>query len=247
VGEFEGGIGSPEILADYLNQSPEDEDYALIGRIALQHTGLEYQIETIIWYYMGDVDKGHIATATLGAVARTDMLEAFVEWTEPDDGIAEAIIWTIKQFHILRENRNSIIHAYNFRADRKAQRLILERRTKSLVMDRFQVFEINREVLEKVVGDQNTLALYVYMIFNIMRMRPSYAIGPNLPPPREPAVLPAKPSPPEPLSPLPHESAKSARRLRLELAEKEARESKVRRKEEQRAEARRRRRELPRE
>lgn len=225
-------------MEDFINGSPEESDYALIGRIALQQTALEYQIEALIWHYMGDVDLGHIATAKLGNAARTEMLSTIVEWIEPDDGIAESIEWAIRYFHILRDNRNAIIHGFNFRADRKAGKLIIERRTKSLVFDAFQVFEINRGVLHQVRNDQVTLSMYLWKLRDIIERRPSEAIGPNLPPPSEPAQLPSKPLLPAPLVPLPHEAPKSERHQRRALAEKEARESKVRRKELQRQEAR---------
>lgn len=171
------------LLGEHINRSPEESDFALIGRIALQHTGLEYQLETLVWYYMEDVDKGHIATARLGAVEKTDMLATFVEWTEPDDGIAEVLSWVIKCFHILRLNRNSVIHGFNFRADRRAKKLIIERRTKSLVFDAFQTFEISRDILRQVSTDQTALAMFIFKLNNIVQERPKGSIGPNLPTP----------------------------------------------------------------
>lgn len=232
-GSTTGGI-APEGVADFINGSPEESDYALIGRIALQQTALEYQIEALIWHYVGDIDLGHIATAKLGNAARTDMLSTIVEWIEPDDGIAEAIEWAIKCFHILRDNRNSIIHGFNFRADRRAGKLIIERRTKSLVFDAFQVFEINRVVLHQVSNDQVSTSIYLWRLREIIERRPAGAIGPNLPPPSEPARLPSKPPLPAPLVSLPHEAPKSARHQRREFAATNAKRLKEERKARQR-------------
>lgn len=219
------GLLSTEGLEALVNLRPEESDYALIGHIALNLTALEYQIETLIWYYMESVDKGHIATARLGPVSKTEMLDTFVEWIEPDDGVADAIAWGSKCFGILRESRNSIIHGYNFKADRKAGKLTIERRTKSLVFDSFLMFEINRDILRQVKRDQEALAMYMWRLEEALKRRPAGAIGPNLPPPTEPLELPEKPALPASLSPLPHDPPKSTRRQRQELAAKEAKEA----------------------
>lgn len=222
-------------MAEFRNMSPEVSDYALIGHIALNLTALEYQIESLIWYYMEDVDKGHIATARMGSISKTEMLATLVEWIEPDDGIADAIAWASQCFHVLRESRNSIIHGYNFKADRRAGTLSIERRTKSLVFDSFLLYEINREVLAQVKRDQEILAMYMWKLDRALRQRPQKVLGPNRPPPAKPAQLPDKPALPSSLSPLPHETPKSARRQRAELAEKEAQLEKTARLEQRRA------------
>jgi hypothetical protein len=231
-------MATSDLLDSILNSTPEESDYALIGRIALQQNALEYQLESLVWHYMEDVDKGHIATALLGCVQKTDMLATFVEWVEPDDHIAEAITWAIESFHILRINRNAVIHGYNFRADRKAGKLMIERRTKSLVFDSFQQFEINRKVLEQICADQSNLAMYLWRVQGSVERRPAGLLAPNPPPLLEHARLPAKPVRPASLSPLPHEVPKSARTLRRELAETDAKQAKLDRKESQRRAAR---------
>jgi len=232
------GLLSAEGLEALMNQEPEECDYALIGKIALQLTGLEYQLETLVWYYMEDVDKGHIATARIGPIGKTDILATLVEWIEPDDGVSDAINWAIQSFHTLRENRNSIIHGFNFKADRKAGKLMIERRTKSLVFDAFQRFEINRKVLEQVHADQQALAMYIWRLERLLKMRPTGSIGPNVDPPTQPLRLPDKPSQPKKLTPLDFEAAKSVRRLRRERAEADAKRAKIERKNRQRQAAR---------
>jgi hypothetical protein len=229
------GLLGPDGLSEIINQEPEERDYALIGKIALQQTSIEYQLECLIWYYMESVDLGHIATTRLGSVSKTEMLETLVEWIEPDDGVANAITWAIKCFHILRESRNSIIHGYNFKADRRAGKLLIERRTKSLIFDAFQIFEINRDVLEQVSSDQIGLSMFLWRLEQRVTHRPAGSIGHDVPPPDEPARLPARPSEPAPLVPLPHETPKSSRRLRAEHALTEARQAKCDKKEAQRS------------
>jgi hypothetical protein len=224
-------------LKEFMNGKPDERDYALIGKIALQSTLIEYQLETLVWYYMESVDRGHIATAKLSSVDKAEMLKTFVEWIEPDDGLADAVNWAIACFHTLRQNRNSIIHGFNFRADKKAGKLIIEKRSRSLVFDAFQTFEINRQVLEQVNADQKALSMYIWRLNRAATERPPEAIGPNLPPPASPARLPTTHAPPAPLEPLPHEAPKSSRRLRAEQAQTGAKRAAGERKDRQRREA----------
>ena len=108
------------VFAKFRNSRPTESDYAAIGKLALQHTSLEYQLEALVWTYIGDTDKSHIATAKMRMNQKIEALETLVEWTEPDDGIADAIEWATKCFNILRDSRNSVIHGFNFTADQSS-------------------------------------------------------------------------------------------------------------------------------
>jgi hypothetical protein len=215
-----------ESLLEADNRRPSEGDYAAIGKIALLQTSLEYQLEALVWYYMGDVDAGHIATASLGSQGKTEMLKTLVDWIEPDDGVADAINWAIKCFHDLRVKRNAIIHGYNFRADRRAKTLTIERRPRSLVFDAFEVFEISDNTLQNVCAEQEALSRYIWYTELLIKERPRSAIGPNLPPPTSPLRLPPKPASPEALNQLPFQAATSSRRQRQTLEVKEAKEAK---------------------
>lgn len=211
-------------IEDYINSQPTTEDYAQIGRITLQHTSLEFELETLVWKYMGDIDKGHITTARMGAQDITEVLMTLVEWTEPDDGLAEAIEWGVQCFHALRLKRNSIIHAFNFKADQKNERLFLEKRTRSRVFDSFELYEISRKTLEQVVGEQVILSIYLYRLAEIIDVRGPDAIMPNPPLPSTELALPMRPPMPMALIGQKREPVTSNRRKRKlgrELAEKQ--------------------------
>lgn len=201
-------------FADFNNRQPTEADYAAIGRIALQHTSLEYQIEALVWTYFGDADKGRIATAKMGMTQRIETLKTLVEWTEPDDGIADAINWAISCFEIVRDSRNSVVHAYNFKADQSTGKLFLAKRTKSIVFDDFVQFEITPAILQQIVGKQVQISSFIYQIQRVLDLRGPKAIGPKLPAPTEPSPLPTRFAAPQKLQPQPHESPESNRRQR---------------------------------
>jgi hypothetical protein len=221
-------------FADFKNSRPTEADFAAIGRIALQHTSLEYQLESMVWFYMGDTDKGHIATARMGMTEITDVLQTLVEWTEPDDGVADSIEWAIRCFNILRLNRNSVIHGYNFKADQSTGQLFIEKRSRSIVFDSFDQFVITPEVLAEIIARQSQLSFFIYTLQRKLEMRGPDAIGPNLPPPAEPFPLPARPPEPEKLTPLPREVPESMRSQRKSSLAKAAKLAKIQRKEDQR-------------
>jgi hypothetical protein len=216
------------------NERPSESDYAKIGKIALQHTGLEYQMESLVWFYMGDVDKAHIATSQMSVSQTTNMLKTLVEWTEPDDGIADAITYAIDGFHSLRLTRNYIVHGFNFKADNATEKLFIERRTKSFVFDEFERFELNARAFEQVITDQSNLSTYMWKLEKLLSQRGHAALGPNQPGSNANVSLPSKPAPPQVLKALPYEPAKSTRRQRQASLDKENRAAKGKRKDGQR-------------
>jgi hypothetical protein len=218
----------------FKNERPTESDYAKIGRIALQHTGLEYQIEALIWTYFGDTDKGHVATAKMGMTQKIEALKTLVEWTEPDDGIADAIEWAIKCFEVVRDNRNSVVHGYNFKADQSSGKLFIEKRKPGMVFDSHLQFEITPGVLAGICNEQMNLSSYIYLLQKIIDRRGPESIGPGIPAPSEPSPLPNRCALPSSLDPLPHQAPESTRRQRKSLQEMEAKAAKAKRKDEQR-------------
>lgn len=221
-------------LKNAENQRPSERDYAKIGRIVLQHTSLEYQLEALVWFYMGDLDKAHIATSQMTNSQITNMLKTLVEWTEPDDGIAEAIGYSIEGFHSLRLTRNAIVHGFNFKADNAAEKLYIERRTKSFVFDAFERYELSSRAFEQVITDQSNLSTYMWRLETLLKQRDNVTLGPNQAALAAPSPLPAKPASPHILSALPHEPAKSVRHQRQASFEMEQKAEKGRRKDAQR-------------
>lgn len=203
--------------------------------MALQHTALEYQLEALAWSYFGDVDKGHIATAKMRMPDKIDVLKTLVEWTEPDDGIAERIEWAIESFEILRLNRNAVIHAFNFKADQSSGNLYLERRTKSLVFDSFEQINVTQPEMQQLLDDQIWLAGFLRSLQLIIDIRGPDAIGINKHPPVQTfEPLPPKPARPKKMTPLPRQAPISARRQRQSSQATEAKAAKSKRKDEQR-------------
>lgn len=217
------------MLADFRNRTPSDQDFAEIGRIAIQHTSLEFQLEALVWRYMGDIDKGHIATSQMGIQELTNVLKTLVEWTEPDDTLADCIEWGIECFHALRKLRNDIIHGFNFTADQKTGRLFIEARTRSVIFDSFQQFEITPQTLRQISGEQVILSVFLNQIDLHIESRGQDAIGHDKPPPSNsfrPRSMPPKPTT---ITPKDHEKPVSARRKRKQLLERQAREAKKKR------------------
>ena len=224
-----------EAILEGANRRPSQEDFALVGMIALNHTGLEYQIESFVWRYMKDTDLGHIATSRMGIMEIVDTLATLVEWTEPEDHVAEAISVALSHFNTLRLKRNTIIHGFNFIADKRAGKLFIERRTKSIVFDDFLTYEISNSVLKTVEAEQFKLGNFLFQLGRQIGRRGEEAIGHDKPPPSERTPLPPIPREPERLIPLPHEAPKSARSQRRASQESEAHERKLAQKARQRA------------
>ena len=221
------------------NARPTEADYAAIGKIALQHTGLQYQFETLVWDYMGDVDIGHISTCRMGVQEITDTLLALVEWTEPEDAIEESVRWSVDFFHKLRLKRNSIIHGYNFIADNNSGNLYVEKRTKSIVFADFEEFEFTPDTLREICDEQTNLSTYLHSVSRLIRRRGQQYIGHESSPPSEPTPLPPKPATPKILTPLPHSNPKSARHQRRASQETATRDAKKASKDRQRQSAKR--------
>ena len=215
-----------DALRKARNARPSDSDFAQIGRIALNHSGLEYQLESLTWIYMGDVDVGHVATSQMTTLQTIQALKTLVEWTEPDDAVAAEIEWCLQSFEILRINRNTVIHGFNFKADRENEKLFIERRTRSVVFDSFEQFEFDSRTLMTLINDQNRLADHLYHIQFHVDAREVKSLTPNQSAPSNPATLRPRPPSPTPLKPLDREKPQSARRLRQSSLEKAAREAK---------------------
>ena len=222
-------------MMEMENRKPSENDYASVGRIALNHTGLEYQIESLIWTYMKDIDLGHISTSGMNSETMLKTLRALVDWTEPEDHVAGEIRWALKGFETLRNARNSVIHGFNFSADKRDGKLFIEKRSKSIVFDSFEIFDLAPKVLQSVIRDQGRLGAYIYHIFKTLEMRGPEYIGYTANIPISPSLLPARPPEPRPLNPLPSELPKSPRQVRQALKIDEARAEKIARKDRQRA------------
>lgn len=208
------------------NARPTESDYAQIGRIALNHSGLEFQLESLTWIYMGSVDIGHVATAQLTTLQIAKALETLVEWSEPDDVIAGEIEWALKAFDILRINRNTIVHGFNFKADNSTGKLFIERKTRSIVFDSFEQFEFTSASFWQMIRDQDRLADHLYHIQRHVDARGLNSITSNPNAPSNPTTLRPRPPLPIALKPLDRDAPQSSRRQRQSSLESEAREAK---------------------
>lgn len=223
-----------DVIRKARNARPSDSDFAQIGHIALNHSGLEFQLESLTWVYMGDVDIGHVATSQMTTLQILQALATLVEWNEPDDHVAAEIEWCLEAFHVLRVNRNIIVHGFNFKADRDLRKLFIERRTRSVVFDSFEQFEFSPKTFMTMISEQDRLADHLYHILLHVDAREVKSITPNPNAPSSPTTLRARPSPPTPLEPLVREKPQSDRRQRQSSLGKVAREEKMRAKNRQR-------------
>ena len=170
----------------------------------------------------------------MGMTQKIEALKTPVEWTKPDDGMAEAIEWAIKCFEIVRDNRNSVVHGYNFKANQSSGKPFIEKRKQGMVFDSFLQFEITPGVLAGISNEQMNLSSYIHLLQRIIDRRGPESIGPELPAASEPFPLPHRCALPSSLDPLPHQAHQSTRRQRKSSQEMEAKAAKGKRKDGQR-------------
>lgn len=84
----------------------------VLGMIAIDWSMCEHSFGTLIWIYVGDVDKGYAVTAALGNQSRADLLFELVKKQERSKAVIERLEFASKCFNILRETRNSLMHSH---------------------------------------------------------------------------------------------------------------------------------------
>ncbi len=146
-------------LLDYV--TPSEKVYAAVGRLTLQWTYLEYMIEVLIWRYVGDVDKGHIFTSQMGNQSLTDVLELLVKYEEMDERGRETITHAIKGFHVLRLNRNKIVHSYNF-FEMPDSGIEFSGRKKVRLFSEFDQYSLSIEQLDQQVAAVSTWGWFLH-------------------------------------------------------------------------------------
>jgi hypothetical protein len=92
---------------------PSQKKYAeTIGQIAIQWNLLERKVNVLGFHYMGgDVEVASRILQGMGSQTREDFIRFLVTKFEPDKKIKEFCDHLMRAVPILRENRNTILHA----------------------------------------------------------------------------------------------------------------------------------------
>lgn len=185
------------MASPYLD--PDEAEYANVGRITIYWSFAEYMIETLIWRYIGDVDKGHIVTAQLGSQSLTDILEALVSGLEEDTEAKEAITHAVEGFHILRVNRNKIVHSYNFLRDADQDVIRFSGRKKVRIFEEFEPYVMTKAELKALVHELYTWNTFLSDLVDAVTDRWEHSLVGE---PHELRPWPRKPPLPKRLTPL---------------------------------------------
>jgi hypothetical protein len=150
--------------------TPSDSVYAAVGKITLYWTYIEYTLENLIWRYVGDVDIGHMFTSQLGNTTLTEILETMIAHEESDALGRETIQHAIEGFHVLRLNRNKIVHSFNFFVQPGAGVRFSGRR-KVRVIEDFDEYLITIDQLNGQVSDLATWGTFLHNIVDAVSDR----------------------------------------------------------------------------
>lgn len=95
----------------------EHEDFQpamlALSHLVLQWNWAEHNFNVLLWQYVGDFNTGSMYTAGLGNQSRADALLALARLHEKDEEIIDRIVFAIKAFGRIKDNRNSLVHAHS--------------------------------------------------------------------------------------------------------------------------------------
>ena len=103
----------PRIHAKTMSEEELSQDHILaIGLVAAEWGYVESTIEALIWALAGiDELKGYSITTHIGNVTRMDIINTLTTETIKDNELKTEITNAMKEYEMLREQRNKIIHS----------------------------------------------------------------------------------------------------------------------------------------
>ncbi|QNA82686.1 hypothetical protein G4G27_00685 [Sphingomonas sp. So64.6b] len=95
----------------------EHEDFQpamlALSHLVVQWNWAEHNFNVLLWQYVGDFNTGSMYTAGLGNQSRADALLALARLHEKDGEIVDRILFSIKAFGRIKDNRNALVHAHS--------------------------------------------------------------------------------------------------------------------------------------
>lgn len=105
----------PEI--DFFPDYHEHDDFQpamlALSHLVIQWNWAEHNFNVLLWQYVGDFNTGSMYTAGLGNQSRADALLSLARLHEKDEEIIDRILYAIKAFGRIKDNRNALVHAHS--------------------------------------------------------------------------------------------------------------------------------------
>lgn len=102
---------------DFFPDYHEHEDFQpammALSHFVIQWNWAEHNFNVLLWQYIGDFNTGSMYTAGLGNQSRADALLSLAKLHEKDEEIIDRIMFAIKAFGRIKDNRNSLVHAHS--------------------------------------------------------------------------------------------------------------------------------------
>jgi hypothetical protein len=95
----------------------EHEDFQpamlALSHLVIQWNWAEHNFNVLLWQYIGDFNTGSMYTAGLGNQSRADAMLALARLHEKDKEVFDRIVFAVKAFSRLKDNRNALVHAHS--------------------------------------------------------------------------------------------------------------------------------------
>lgn len=98
---------------DYHEHDDFQPAMLALSHLVIQWNWAEHSLNVLLWQFVGDFNTGSMYTAGLGNQSRADALLALARLHEKDEEIIEGIIFAIKAFGRIKDNRNALVHAHS--------------------------------------------------------------------------------------------------------------------------------------
>jgi len=84
-----------------------------LSHLVIQWNWAEHNFNVLLWQYIGDFNTGSMYTAGLGNQSRADAMLALARLHEKDQDVVDRIIFAVKAFGRLKDNRNTLVHSHS--------------------------------------------------------------------------------------------------------------------------------------
>jgi hypothetical protein len=101
------------IFPDYHEHKDFQSAMLALSHLVIQWNWAEHNFNVLLWQYIGDFNTGSMYTAGLGNQSRADALLALAKLHEKDPEIIARVIFAIKAFGRIKDNRNALVHAHS--------------------------------------------------------------------------------------------------------------------------------------
>jgi hypothetical protein len=102
-----------DIFPDYHEHEDFQPGMLALSHLVIQWNWAEHYFNVLLWQFVGDMDTGSMYTAGLGNQSRADALLALARLHEKDQEIIDRILFAVKAFGRIKDNRNALVHAHS--------------------------------------------------------------------------------------------------------------------------------------